>query len=208
MDESSVNATIYQQDPSEFWRANPVWAVEGQIFLAECKLARAEEELRNVVFTPGLDVYEASCGTTIPYGWGPNTEPPFVDRLQNAYSTVIETGPVCPHAQAFGAELDFSILDQSAFVSGTIVDLEALSVRSRVKELADTIEDVRQQLKQLERTIKLRLAINIFPRLTRQLIFRERAWCLLHGSHPPRKHTDLTNLWSLDSGGWPSRPIS
>lgn len=191
MDESNLllpNARMFLGGYGQFRTSDAVWTLERGTFLVECKLARAEDELKKVVVTTNPDFCQDSYGTTISSDWGPNQpDSAFQDFARRICSEGIESEAPCPLNQIFNTALDFSILDQSAFASGTIVDLETLSVRTRVEELREKIKTLRERLKLLSRIIKLLLTVNIFPRLCRKLIFREKAWCLLHGSHPPRE---------------------
>jgi hypothetical protein len=60
--------------------------------------------------------------------------------------------------------------------------------RMRVARLGKAISVLRQRSRLLLHALRLLLMSLACPRFLAQLICRERAWCLLHGSHPPRKY--------------------
>lgn len=61
----------------------------------------------------------------------------------------------------------------------------------RIERLQETIKLVRQRSRLLDLAISLLLEVLTFPRFPYQLIRRERAWCLLHGSHPPKQDAGI-----------------
>jgi len=56
----------------------------------------------------------------------------------------------------------------------------------RAEHLREMVGVLRERCRQLSLAISLLLDMLVSPLFPYQLVRRERAWCLIHGSHPPR----------------------
>ena len=63
--------------------------------------------------------------------------------------------------------------------------------RIRNERLRETVRLLRQRSRLLNLAISLLLEMLTCPSFLYQLVRRERAWCLLHGSHPPRQNAGI-----------------
>jgi hypothetical protein len=61
----------------------------------------------------------------------------------------------------------------------------------RVEHLREMVRVLRERCRQLSVAIRLLLDMLVSPVFPYQLVRRERAWCLIHGSHPPRPNAGL-----------------
>jgi len=62
--------------------------------------------------------------------------------------------------------------------------------RVRAVRLGKKISALRNYLRVLSQTLRSLFTSLAHSSFLHQLVCRQRAWCLLHGSHPPRKHAE------------------
>jgi hypothetical protein len=73
----------------------------------------------------------------------------------------------------------------------------------RIERLRETVRQLRQRSRLLNRAISL-LLTPACPPFQFQLFSRERAWSLLHGSHPPRRNAGICRPAFAKVGGFPT----
>jgi len=172
---SILGADLPQINPEHFL---PPSLFNERTYLKQ-RLERAEQELHQL--------FVVIASTSVPQSGHDSQE--YCELL---YSKSEKLELLYPPRETAWTSSEGSLLEPQTFNSAALGNWRHYWKRLfRIELLQETISALGEGLRLLNRFIRILLAAVVFPRLYRQLLFRERAWCLLHGSHPPRKRAGL-----------------
>jgi hypothetical protein len=98
-------------------------------------------------------------------------------------------------------------MDWSFIYDSSIERMEAVSIRDssiwttlqfRIRYLQYKIAFLRDCARFIELMVRILLEVILFPRIEHRFVRRQRAWTLLHGSHPPKKNASEGQLAFAD----------